>query len=102
MSQPFRRKKKFPSLNLPRQDHYSAGYPEEGTTKGRIQALPLPLDNVTNLLDRGKELGKVLWCAGAPGGCRANLQLPQAVLQLVDGLTECKLVPHLLYGVHIA
>lgn len=62
----------------------------------------LPLNNVTDLFDRGQQLAEVLLCVGTPCGSGADLQLSQAVLKLVDGLTEGKLVPHLLYGVNVA
>ena len=64
--------------------------------------MALPLNNVTDLFDRGQQLAEVLLCVGAPCGGGADLQLAQAALELVDGLAEGKLVPHLLYGVYVA
>lgn len=64
--------------------------------------MALPLNNVTDLFDRGQQLAEVLLRVGAPCGSRADLQLAEAVLQLVDGLAEGELVPHLLDGVNVA
>lgn len=64
--------------------------------------MALPLNNVTDLFDRGQQLAEVLLCVGAPCGSRADLQLTQAALKLVYGLAEGKLVPHLLYGINVA
>lgn len=57
---------------------------------------PLPLNDVSDLLDGGKQLGKVLRSVGSPGGRRADLQLAKTALQLIDGFSECELVAHLL------
>lgn len=65
--------------------------------------LLLPPYDVADLLHRAKQLAEVLrggWAAGGCGG--ADLQLSEVALQLVDGLTEGELVPHLLDGVHVA
>lgn len=59
---------------------------------------PLPLNDVSDLLDGGKQLGKVLRSVGSPGGRRADLQLTKTALQLIDGFSERKLVAHLLDG----
>lgn len=63
---------------------------------------PLPLDNVTDLFDRGQQLAEVLLHVGAPCGSGADLKITQDVIKLVDGLTKGKLVPHLLDGVNVA
>lgn len=63
----------------------------------------LPLYDVADLFHGAEEFAEVLSGRRAsPCCCWADLKLPQIILQLVDGLTESKFVPHLLDGVHIA
>lgn len=62
----------------------------------------LPLNNVTDLLDRGQQLAEVRLHVGAARGGGTDLKLAQAALQLGDGLSEGELVPHLLDGVDVA
>lgn len=64
--------------------------------------MALPLNNVTDLFDRGQQLAEVLLGIATPCGGGADLQLTQAALKLVDSLAEGKLVPHLLDGVDVA
>lgn len=68
----------------------------------RFEPSVLPLNDITNLLKRVQEFAEVLCGAGAPSGSGTDLQLSQTSLQLVDGLSEGKLVSHLLDGIHIA
>lgn len=65
--------------------------------------LLLPLHDVADLLHGAEEFAEVLsgrWATTCC--CWADLQLPEVVLQFVDGLAEGEFVPHLLDGVHVA
>lgn len=63
----------------------------------------LPLNDVADFFHRAEQFAKVLGGRGAAAGSgRADLKLPQVVLQLIDGLPKGKFVPHLLNGVHVA
>lgn len=65
--------------------------------------LLLPLYDVTDLFHGAEEFAEVLSGRRAAACCRrADLKLPEIILQFVDGLAEGKLVPHLLDGIHIA
>lgn len=62
----------------------------------------LPLNNVTDLFNRGQQLGKVLLRVSAPCGGGTDLKLTQTSLEVVDGLSKGELVSHLLDGVDVA